>query len=51
MALEDSGGLWMGFGILLFNWVSSLVFDAPMFQILGIFVILKVERTSMSFES
>merc|ERR1712082_408160 len=50
-ALEDAGGSWLGFGILILVWIWSLVFHTPMFQILALILILKVQRTSMSFKS
>ena len=30
-ALEDSGGSWLGFGILILIWIWSLVFGTPIF--------------------
>ena len=35
-ALEDAGGSWPGFSILILIWIWSLVFDTPMLQILAI---------------
>ena len=32
-ALENAGGSWLGFGILILIWIWSLVFDKPMIQI------------------
>ena len=32
-ALEDAGGSWLGFGILILIWIGSPVFDTLMFQI------------------
>ena len=37
-ALEDAGGSWLGFGILILIWICSLVFDIPMIQILALFL-------------
>ena len=33
---EDSGGSWLGFGILIYIWIWSLIFDSPIFQILAL---------------
>ena len=33
-ALENAGGSWLRFGILILVWIRSLVFDIPMIQIL-----------------
>ena len=49
--LEDAGCSWLEFGIFILVWIWSLVFHAPMFQILALILILKVQRTSMSFKS
>ena len=35
-ALEDAGGSWLGFGILILIWIWSLVFDTLMIQILAL---------------
>ena len=37
-ALEDAGGSWLGFGILIWIWKLSLVFDIPMIQILALYI-------------
>ena len=37
-ALEDAGGFWLGFGILILIWIWSVVFDAPMIQILALYI-------------
>ena len=37
-ALEDAGGSWLRFGILIFIWIWSLVFGTPMFQILALYL-------------
>ena len=37
-ALEDAGGSWLGFGILILFWIGSLVFDTPMIQILTLYL-------------
>ena len=37
-ALEDAGGCWLGFGILILIWICSLVFDIPMIQILACYL-------------
>ena len=37
-ALEDAGGSWLGFGILILIWIWSLVFDIPMFRILALYL-------------
>ena len=50
-ALEDVEGSWLGIGILILNWMCSLVFDTPMFWNWLSILILKVQRTSMSFKS
>ena len=34
--LEDAGGPWMGFGILILIWIWSMVFDIPIFRILAL---------------
>ena len=36
--LEAAGGSWLGFGILNFIWIWSLVFDTPMIQILALYL-------------
>ena len=36
-ALEDAGGSWLGFGILISIWIRSLLFDTLMFHILAMF--------------
>merc|ERR1711954_366006 len=35
-ALEDAGGYWLCFGILILIWIWSLVFDIPMIPILAL---------------
>ena len=37
-ALDDAGGSWLGFGILILIWIWSLVFDTHMFQILALYL-------------
>ena len=37
-ALEDAGGSWLGFGILILIWIWSLVFDTPMIQIWALYL-------------
>ena len=37
-ALEDAGGSWLEFGILILIWILSLVFDIPKFQILFLYL-------------
>ena len=37
-ALEDAGGAWLGFGILILIWIWSLIFDTPMIQILAFYL-------------
>ena len=36
-ALEDAGGSWLGFGILILFWIWLLVFDTTMIQILALY--------------
>ena len=36
VALEDAGGSWLGFGILILIWIWSLVFDIPLIWILAL---------------
>ena len=50
-ALEDTGGSWLEFGILMLILIWSLIFDIPMIWILALILILKAQRTSMSFKS
>ena len=50
-ALEDAGGSWLGFGILILIWIWSLVFDTPMFKKLAIYLNFKVQETYVSFKS
>ena len=50
-ALEDDGGSWLGFGILILIWIWSLVFDTPMIQIWALSLDFKMQRTFMSFKS
>ena len=37
-ALEDAGGSWLGFCILILIWIWSLVFDTLMIQILALYL-------------
>ena len=37
-ALEDAGGSWLGFGILILIWIWSLVFDTPLIQNLALYL-------------
>ena len=37
-ALEDAGGSWLGFGILILILIWSLVLDIPMIQILALYL-------------
>ena len=37
-ALEDAGGSWRGFGILILIWIWTLVFDTPMIQSLALYL-------------
>ena len=50
-ALEDAGGSWLGFGILILIWLWSLVFGSPMSQNCLFSLIFEVKRSSMSFKS
>ena len=50
-ALEDAGGLWLGFGILILIWIWSLVFDTLRIQILCSILILKVQKISFPLNS
>ena len=43
-ALEDAGGSWPRFGILILLWIWSLVCDTPMFQILALYVDFEAAR-------
>ena len=43
-ALEDAGGSWLGFGILILIWIWSLDFDIPMFQILALYLDFEVAK-------
>ena len=36
--LEDAGGFWLGFGILILIWIWSLVFGTPIFRILALYL-------------
>ena len=36
-ASEDTGGSWLGFGILILIWIWSLVFGSPIFKILVLY--------------
>ena len=49
--MEEAGGFWLGFGILILIRIWSLVFDTTIIQILLSTLILEVQRTSMSFKS
>ena len=37
-ALEEAGGFWLGFGIVKFIWIWSLVLDTPMIQNLALYL-------------
>ena len=37
-ALEDAGGSWLGFSILILIWIWSLVFDIPMIRSLALYL-------------
>ena len=37
-ALEDAGGSWLGFGILIMIWIWSLIFGTIMFWILALYL-------------
>ena len=37
-ALEDVGGFWLGFGILILIWIWSVVFDTTMIQFLALYL-------------
>ena len=37
-ALEDAGGSWLEFGILILIWTWFLVFDTPLFRIFAIYL-------------
>ena len=37
-ALEDAGGSWLGFGIMILIWIWLLFFDIPMIQILALYL-------------
>ena len=45
-ALEDAGGSWLGFGILILIWIWSLVFDTPMIPILALYLDLAGAKNS-----
>ena len=44
-ALEDAGGSWLGFGILILIWIWSLVFDTPMIRILAFYLDFEGAKT------
>ena len=46
--LEDTEGSWLELGILILIWIWALVFGRSMFQILDLYLNLKVQRTPMS---
>ena len=50
-ALEDAGGSWLVFGILILIWIWSLVSDTPMCQILALYVGFEGSNRSMYFKS
>ena len=50
-ALEDDECSWSEFCILRRIWIWSLVFDTTMIRILALYLVLKVQKTSMSFKS
>ena len=37
-ALEDAGGSWLGFGILILIWIWSPVFDVHIFGIFALYL-------------
>ena len=37
-ALEDAGGSWLGFGILILIWIWSLAIGTPIFRILALYL-------------
>ena len=43
-ALEDTGGSWLGFGILILIWIWSLNFDTSMIHILALYLDFKGEN-------
>ena len=49
-ALEDAGGSWLRFRILILIWIWSQVFETHMMQILTLYLILKVQKKSLSFK-
>ena len=51
LTLMGAGGSWLGFGILILIQIWSLALGTQMFRILVLYLILKVQRTSMSFKS
>ena len=42
--LEDAGGSWLEFGILVLIWIWSLVFDKPMIQVLALYLGFEGEK-------
>ena len=44
-ALEDAGGSWLGFGILILIWIWSLVFYTPMFWIFTLYLDFEDTKT------
>ena len=50
-AMVGAGGIWLEFGILILIFLWSLVFYTPMIWIWISILILKVQRTSKSFNS
>ena len=50
-ALDDPGGPWMDFGVLIMIWIWAMVFDTPIFNFLLSMLILNVQRTSCPFIS
>ena len=49
-ALEDAGGSWLRFGILIFLWIWSLVFDRTMIRILALYLDFESTRNIHALE-
>ena len=49
-ALDDTGGSWLRFGILILIWILSLVFNTPVIKMFALYLHLKVQRTSISIK-
>ena len=45
-ALEDAGGSWLGYGILILIWIWSLVFDTPLTRISALYLDFKVSKNT-----